>query len=192
MTSDGIPNDVIRSLAMEPRKYMHRLDDYYVNNYNFNTYSFGKNKSSMNYGVPVKGVDGVEYYEIFQEVIELTYLAIDQSYKTVLFKCERFHTINGINIHQNHKLVDVNHPRKYPKYDPLVLAYQLTQVSFTPYLSLKNNRAQCWAVLNIKTSATSDFQMDVIAPFQEENNDNPPTSGHPNICLLYTSPSPRD
>ena len=166
---------------MEPRKDVRCWDHYYVNNYNFHTYSYGKNKSSMNFGVLVKGVDGVEYYGILQEVIKLAYLGSGQLYKIVLFKCEWFDSINGINIHQNYKLVDINHTRKYPKYDPLVLAYQVTQVSFTPYPSLKNDRAQWWAVLKIKPRATIDFQMDDTAPFQEENNDNPPTLAHLNM-----------
>lgn len=71
MTSRDVSHDVIRSLAMEPRKDVRCWDHFYINNYNFHTYSYGKNKSTMNYGVSVKGVDGVEYYGILQEVIEL-------------------------------------------------------------------------------------------------------------------------
>ena len=178
MTSRDVSHDVIRSLAMEPRKDVRCWDHFYINNYNFHTYSYGKNKSTMNYGVSVKGVDGVEYYGILQEVIELTYLGTHQLYKTILFKCDWFDSVNGINMHEHYKLVDVNHTKKYPKYDPFVLAYQVTQVSFTSYLSMKNDRNQWWAVLKMKPRATIDSQMDDIAPFQEENNNNPPTLSH--------------
>ena len=181
MTSRDVSNDVIRSLAMEPRKDVRCWDHFYINNYNFHTYSYGKNKSTMNYGVSVKGVDGVEYYGILQEVIELTYLGTRQLYKTVLFKCDWFDSVNGINIHEHYKLVDVNHTKKYPKYDPFVLAYQATQVSFTSYPSMKNDRIQWWAVLKMKPRAMIDSQMDDIAPFQEENNNNPPTLSHLDI-----------
>jgi len=68
----------------------------------------------MNYGVSVKGVYGVEYYGILQEVIELTYLGTHQLYKIILFKCDWFDSTNGFNIHQHYKLVDVNHAKKYP------------------------------------------------------------------------------
>jgi len=76
----------------------------------------------MNYGVSIKGIDGVEYYGILQEVIELTYLGIAHMYKTILFKCDWFDSINGLNGHEQYKLVDVNHTRKYTKYDSFVLA----------------------------------------------------------------------
>jgi len=72
----------------------------------------------------------------------------------------------------------VNHTKKYPKYDPFVLTYQMAQVSFTPYPSMKNDRNQWWTVLKMKPRATIDFQMDDIASFQEENNDNLLTLPH--------------
>jgi len=126
----------------------------------------------MNYGVSVKGVDGVEYYGILEEVIELTYLGNGCLYKTILFKCDWFDFINGLNVHQHYKLVDVNHTRKYPKYDPFVLAYQATQVCFAPYSSMKNDRNHWWVVFKIKPRATIDAQVDET-PFKEDNNDNP-------------------
>lgn len=159
---------------MGPRKDVRKWDHYYINNYNFQTYSYGKNKSTMNYGVSVKGVDGVEYYGILEEVIELTYLGNGCSYKTILFKCDWFDSINGLNVHEHYKLVDVNHTRKYPKYDPFVLAYQVTQVCFNPYPSMKNDRNHWWAVFNIKPRATVEAQLDET-PFQEDYNDNPST-----------------
>jgi len=113
MTCKDTPNDVIRSLTVEPRKDVRCWDHYYINNYNFHTYSYRKNKSSMNYGVSVKGVDGVEYYGILQEVIELTCLGTHQLYKTIIFKCNCFDSTNGVNILQHYKLVDVNHTKKY-------------------------------------------------------------------------------
>ena len=73
ITCKDILDDVIRSLAMEPRKNLRCWDYYYIDNYKFHTYSYGKNKSSITYGVSVKGVDNVEYYGILQEVIKLTY-----------------------------------------------------------------------------------------------------------------------
>ena len=163
---------------MEPIKDVRSWNLYYINNYNFHMYSYEENKSSINYRLSIKEVDGVEYSGILQEAIELSYLGTHPLYETILFKCDWFDSTNGVNIHQHYKLVDVNHTKKYPKYDPFVLAYQVTQVSFTPYPSMKNDRNQWWAVLKMKPRATIDSQMDDIAPFQEENNDNPPTLSH--------------
>jgi len=138
MTCKDIPNDVIRSFAMEPIKDVHSWNLYYINNYNFHMYSYEENKSSINYRLSIKEVDGVEYSGILQEAIELTYLGTHPLYETILFKCDWFDSTNGVNIHQQYKLVDVNHMKKYPKYDPFVLAYQVAQLSFTPYPSMKN------------------------------------------------------
>jgi len=173
LSSNEITDDVIKSLALGPRKDVRKWDHYYINDYNFHTYTYGKDKPTMNYGVSVKGTDGVEYYGILQEVIELTYLGSNRTYKTILFKCDWFDSINGLNVHEQYKLVDVNHTRKYPKYDPFVLAYQVAQVCFVSYPSMKNDENQWWAMLKMKPTTTMQVQED-DAPFQEENNDNPP------------------
>jgi len=180
LSSNEITDDVIKSLALGPRKDVRKWDHYYINDYNFNTYTYGKDKPTMNYGVSVKGTDEVEYYGILQEVIELTYLGSNRIYKTILFKCDWFDSINGLNVHEHYKHVDVNHTRKYPKYDPFVLAYQVAQVCFVSYPSMENDKNQWWAVLKMKPSSTMHAKTD-DAPFQEENSDNPPTLSDGNI-----------
>ena len=76
----------------------------------------------MNYGVCVKGTDGKEYYGILQDFIELYYVGDIHPYKTILFKCDWYDCINSVVVHDTYKLVDVNHTKRYPKYDPFVLA----------------------------------------------------------------------
>ena len=73
---------------------------------------YGKDKSTMNYGVSVRGVDGVEYYGILQEVIEVTYVGTKGCYKIVLFKCDWFDSSKGVNMHEQYKLVEINHTKK--------------------------------------------------------------------------------
>ena len=73
----------------------------------------------------MKRVGGIDYFGILQEVIELKYVANSRSYKTVLFKYEWFDPIKGVSTHEQYKLVDVNQMKKYPKYDPFVLASQV-------------------------------------------------------------------
>ena len=86
MTSMDIPNDEIRSLALEPRKDVQCWDHYYVNNYNFHTYSYGKNKSLMHYAISFKGANDIEQYGILPEVIQSTYFGTHQLYKIIFFK----------------------------------------------------------------------------------------------------------
>jgi len=69
MSSNEIIDDVIKSLALSPRKDVRKWDHYYINDHNFHTYTYGKDKPTMNYGVSVKGIDGVKYYGILEEVI---------------------------------------------------------------------------------------------------------------------------
>ncbi|KAJ8421735.1 hypothetical protein Cgig2_008551 [Carnegiea gigantea] len=77
-------------------------------------------------------------------------------------------------MHERYKLVEVHHTKKYPKYDPFVLASQVQQVYFTPYPSTKNDKKAWWAVFKVKPRSTIDTSIEDIA-FQEDVNDNPPT-----------------
>ena len=128
----------------------------------------------MNYGVCVRGVDGMEHHGFLQEVLQLTYVGANACYKTILFKCDWFDSFKGTNIHKQYKLVEINHTRKYPKYDPFVLASQVQQVYFTPYPSTKGDKNAWWAVFKVKARSTIDASVDDMA-FQEDMNDNPPT-----------------
>lgn len=83
MTND----DVVRALAMGPSRQVRSWNQYYVNGYNFQTQESGQHKSTMNYGVCVHSHEGLDYYGILEDVIELVYVGNLQAYKTVLFKC---------------------------------------------------------------------------------------------------------
>ena len=75
-----------------------------------------------------RSVDGMKYYGFLQEVIQLTYVGINACYKTTLFKCDWFDSYKDTSIHKQYKLLEMNHTRKYPKYDPFALAGQVQQV----------------------------------------------------------------
>ncbi|XP_057251800.1 uncharacterized protein LOC130591871 [Beta vulgaris subsp. vulgaris] len=126
MTSD----DVTRALAMGPSRQVRMWNQFFVNGYNFHTQEYGKNKSTMNYGVCVQAADRADYFGILEEVIELVYHGNLAVYKTILFKCNWMDSDKGMNIHEQYKLVEVNHTKKYPKYDPFVLSYQVSQVYY--------------------------------------------------------------
>jgi len=163
----------MKALAYGPKRHVRRWDHYYVNGFNFHTYEYGKTKATMNYGVCVKGTDGREYYGVLLDVIELQYVGDVRSYKTILFKCDWYDCINGVVVHDTYKLVDVNHTKRYPKYDPFVLASQVTQVCFTPYPMKDNTKKDWWAVLKMKARPIIDAPEE-DTPFQVDENDNTP------------------
>ena len=72
-----------------------------------------------------------------------------------------------------YKLVDVNHTKRYPKYDPFVSTSQVTQVCFTPYPMKDNSKKDWWAVLRMKPRSIIDAPEE-DAPFQIDENKNPP------------------
>ncbi|XP_021728483.1 uncharacterized protein LOC110695577 [Chenopodium quinoa] len=170
----GIKNDIVCSLAFGPLTRVRKFNHYHINGYHFHTYSHGKNKSTMNYGICVKSVQGSDYYGILQEIIELTYVGARKRYTTVLFKCEWFDVGPGIRIHDKYNLVEVNHSKRYPKYDPFVLAYQAEQVYYAPCPSSSSNeRNQWWFVFNIKARGVIDAPVEPNA-FQVVSIENPP------------------
>ena len=169
-------NDILRALAYGPKRHVRSWDHYYANGFNFHTHEYGKSKSTMNYGVCVKGTDGREYYGILLDVLELHYVGDIRPYKTILFKCDWFDCINGVVIHDTYKLVDVNHTKRYPKYDPFVLASQVTQVCYTPYPMKDNSKKDWWAVLKMKARSIIDAPEE-DSPFQIDEHDDTPTLG---------------
>lgn len=135
-----INNDIILSLSSGPLTRVRKYQQYHINGYHFHTLSYGNNKSTMNYGVCVKGVQGNKYYGILQEVIELVYVGARKHYTTVLFKCDWFDGGHGTRIHDKYNIVEVNHLKRYPKYDPFVLAYQVEQVYYAPSPSVSREK----------------------------------------------------
>jgi len=153
---------VLQALAMGPFKKVRTWSQIFVSGFNFHTQDYGKHKSTLNYGVSVASQDGGEYYGILNDIIELVYTGPIREYKTIVFKCSWMDCGRGMNIHEQYKIVEVNHTKKYPKYDPFVLSYQAGQVYYASYPSLKRDRIQWWAVF--KTHARSV----VDAPVAEE------------------------
>ena len=65
----------------------------------------------------------INYYGILKDVIELAYLGTSGN-KVVVFECEWFDpSINrGTRVHQSYKIVEVNHTRRYERFDPFIIA----------------------------------------------------------------------
>ena len=115
----------------------------------------GSKCSTMNSGVCIKGSNYSEssndFYGLLTEVIQLEYPALPIK-RTVLFKCDWFDPVEnvGMKIHKTYNLVDVNHKRRFNKYEPFILAMQACQVYYTPYPSLKRDKSDWWAVCKIR------------------------------------------
>lgn len=120
---------------------------YFTRGYAFHAYEYGKHRTSVNYGVCVRG--DVDFYGIIQEIIEITFPGL-LMLKCVLFKCEWFDPTVGRGVRINKSgNVDVNKGRRYNKFEPFILASQAEQVSFIPYPRLKSTGVNWLAVVKI-------------------------------------------
>ena len=117
--------------------------------------------------------DGKECYGILQDVIQLYYVGDNRPYFTTLFKCDWFDSIHSVSVHDPYKLVDLNHTKKYPTYDPFVLVSQVTQVCYMSYSMCEIGRKDWRTVLKMKSRPIIDASKEEL-PFQADENDNPP------------------
>ncbi|XP_016456739.2 uncharacterized protein LOC107780687 [Nicotiana tabacum] len=114
--SNHIKNAFLRSLAHGPLTSAICHSVYFVNRYKFHTESHGSARSTMNSEVCISDPNVGDYYGRIQEIIQVEYRE-EPLKNTVLFKCEWFdRTMNvGVKKHNQYKLVDVNHRRRYKK-----------------------------------------------------------------------------
>ncbi|XP_074300461.1 uncharacterized protein LOC141631730 [Silene latifolia] len=159
---NDLKSDLLVALAMGPSRKVRTWKRYSINGFNFPVFKDGKDvqKSSINNGVCVNSTEGLDYYGTLNEVIELCYTGKEGSYRSILFKCDWIdNSERGMNVHKEYKLVDVNRSKKYPTYDPFVLAHQVEQVCFAPYPNTKGDKDQWSAVF--KTQARSHINAPV-------------------------------
>nr|GMC60642.1 uncharacterized protein LOC109168299 [Ipomoea batatas] len=165
-------------------RWMYPLRGYYVNGFKFHTIGYGGIKETMNSGVCIKGInysiDESDYYGRLVEVVQVEYPGLPVK-RTILFKCEWFDpTTVGMKVHSQYKLVEVNHKRRFNRYEPFVLAMQAAQVYYCTYPSLRRDNLDWWAVCKIKArsevevpeSSISSEESLIPPPFQEEITDN--------------------
>nr|GMC46880.1 uncharacterized protein LOC109179592 [Ipomoea batatas] len=182
--SNNISNKFIKDLAKGPLRSVNTYSGYYVNGFKFHTIGYGGAKETMNSGVCIKGinysVDESDYYGRLVEVVQVEYPGLPIK-RTVLFKCDWFDpTSVGMKVHSKYKLVEVNHKRRFNRYEPFVLAMQAAQVYYCTYPSLRRDKLDWWAVCKIKArsnveileSSISTEDSLISAPFQEETTDN--------------------
>ncbi|KAL3643719.1 hypothetical protein CASFOL_014534 [Castilleja foliolosa] len=140
----------IRTLAEGPARWVKTYTGCKINGYRFHTLEEGTTKSTSNSGVCIKasnyGPNEIDYYGRLVEILELDF-SWRESKKVLMFKCEWFDTTQlGTKIHPQYKLVDINHKRRYKKYEPFVIAEQATQLSRVYWdvrmLRLRSDRAR--------------------------------------------------
>jgi hypothetical protein len=84
-------------------------------------------QKSENHGVCVKGSEhdnnSVDYYGVLKEVLELQF-PDHLVMSVVLFECDWFNPtpVRDTRVHPQHKSVEVNNKRSYPKFYPLCVS----------------------------------------------------------------------
>ena len=116
-------------------------------------------KSTMNSGVSVwsSNCDSSEddFYDLLDEIIEIEY-SRPLMMRVVLFKCTLFDLVKGMKVHTKFNLVEINHKKRYMKYEPFILAQQAIQVYYALYPSLKRDKTDWWAVCKTKARKKID------------------------------------
>ena len=117
----------MRSLAQGSLRSVKTFKGFFVNGYRLHIEAYGTDRATMNIGVCIKGfnynITESDYYGILTKIIEIEYPVLPMK-RTVLFKCDWFNPTpnSGTIVHEAYKLVDINHRRRFNKYEPFVLA----------------------------------------------------------------------
>ncbi|GLT90191.1 hypothetical protein SLE2022_081370 [Rubroshorea leprosula] len=188
----------IKGLSSGPKNYVSCYNGYIVNGFRFHTAHYGKTKRTMNYGVCVVGSIGTEsdydFYGVLQEIIQIEYYGSIHRQAVVLFKCDWYEIppAQGVQVDQQHRLVDIN-PRRYLRsYEPFILASQARQVYYTPYPSINHERRGWIAALKIKARSiieapeNKDDREEGLAPYFQD--DEPPIPQQINIDDIAYEP----
>ncbi|XP_055959774.1 uncharacterized protein LOC130014845 [Mercurialis annua] len=169
-------NPYILSLAEGPLRSVKTFKGYCVNGFKFNTEEYGEDRVTMNSGVCVKGSlygpAESDFYGVLTDIIELEYPALPIK-RTVLFKCNWFDPTKkvGMLAHPRYNIVDVNHRKRYNKYEPFILAEQSDQVHYLPYPSKRRDKKDWWAVCKIKARSEIDMPETTVPAFQDDSAD---------------------
>ena len=115
---------------------------YYVNGYKFHTIEWGREKKIDNIRVYVRGDTGdgeSDWHGVINEIIELEYPS-EPLKRVVLFACEWYNPTRpeGTHKHNHYKIIEINHTKRYEKFDPFIIAQNARQVYYLSYLEDAN------------------------------------------------------
>ncbi|XP_050207480.1 uncharacterized protein LOC126656899 [Mercurialis annua] len=170
-------NLYILSLAKGPLRSVKTFKGYCMNGFKFNTEEYGEDRVTMNSGVCVKGSlygpAESDFYGMLTDIIELEYPTLP--IKRPFFKCNWFDPTKkvGMIVHPRYNIVDVNHRKRYNKYEPFILAEQSDQVHYLPYPSKKRDKKDWWAVCKIKARSELDMPKTTVPAFQDDSEEYP-------------------
>ena len=126
---------------------------YKVNGFRFHTKGRNEGKVTYNYGVCVKGVgegDQVseDYSGILHEIIRVEFIG-EPIKKYILFNCEWFDPDVpwGLRYPKFTPYPEVNHTRRYRKFDPFIFADTATQVVYLKYPEGVPGKANWWVAI---------------------------------------------
>jgi hypothetical protein len=125
--TSGMTNRSLQNLSWGPSRQVKSFQGCIINGFRFQTSEHAEGQKTVNYGVCMKGGEnenrGVDYHGVLKEVIEVQFPGHPVMH-VVLFKCDWFDPTpnRGMRVHPQHKLVDINSKRNYPKFDPFLLA----------------------------------------------------------------------
>ncbi|XP_050233356.1 uncharacterized protein LOC126681844 [Mercurialis annua] len=171
-------NPYILSLAKGPLRTVKTFKGYCVNGFKFNTGEYEEDRVTMNSRVCVKGSlygpAESDFYGVLTDIIELEYPTLPIK-RTVLFNCNWFDPTKKVAmlVHPRYNIVDVNHRKRYNKYEPFILAEQSDQVHYLPYPSKKRDKKDLWAVCMIKARFELDMHETTVPAFQDDSAEHP-------------------
>lgn len=136
---------------------------------------------SINSGVCIKGQNyshnAIDWYGKLGEVSEAEYLNWPIKW-IVLFMCNLCDASPDmdIRVHEQYNIVEINHSRRYDKYEPFVSVIQAARVYFCSYPSLWKDKIYWWVVLKVKPRGVVEMPrifaktscVQEPPPFQEE------------------------
>ncbi|KAH0769726.1 hypothetical protein KY290_013707 [Solanum tuberosum] len=168
--SNHIENEYLRSLAHGPLISVYSYPVCFVNGYKFHTVHRGSARSTMNSRVFISDPNTGDYYGRIQEIIQVEYRKAPLK-QVMLFKCEWFDPVLniGVKVHNQYKLVDVNHRRRFKKYEPFILAMQATQVCYMSYPSTKKDKDDWLAVLKVNPRDVIELPDEGVITIPEPN-----------------------
>ncbi|XP_025665201.1 uncharacterized protein [Arachis hypogaea] len=162
----------LQSLSWGPSNKATSYPIYKVNGYTFHTLARAKGKKTDNTGVFVKGDIGngeSDWFGVLEDILELEYTGSDSN-QVVLFKCQWYDPSrpNGTRIHNDYKITEVNHSKRYRHYDHFIVAQKAKQVYFLPY---PGNCKSMWrVVVNTKPRGRIEINHVHVEEDEEEND----------------------
>ncbi|XP_059311461.1 uncharacterized protein LOC132063034 [Lycium ferocissimum] len=164
----GFHEQFLRDISWGPTS-VHCMEKYVVNGFKFNTRECANHMKTNNSGVWVKSADGVDYFGVIEEILELDYSGWPLK-KIVLFLCNWFDPTpkRGTMVLKECNIIEVKHKWRYAGYDPFLIAHNVKQMYYVPY-PLRPDKFDWWVVIKTKPIGRVEVENDLPAAFQTDD-----------------------